>query len=140
MLKKYLSLLLMVSLFYAASAVPALASTGGGGGGGASEAELAARVKAGILKLGTGPAAQVKVKLHDKRRLEGYVSDAGEDSFTVTDARTHVATVVAYPQVAQVKGNNLSTGEKIAVGVLIATAVVLVIVAVVKASHFRLYY
>lgn len=136
MFKKYLSLLLMVSLFYAASAGPARASASPDG---ERRAEgLAAEVKAGILRLGTGEAARVKLKLRDKRRLEGYVSRAGEESFTVTDARTHAETVIPYGQVAQVKGNNLSTGQKVAIVTVIAVAAVLVVVATVKAIHFRL--
>lgn len=133
MFRKYLSWLLIVALFYAAQPAYALASTKA-----EREAAHAARVKEGIQKLGTGPAALVKVKLRDKRKLAGYVSQAGEDSFNVTDGTTGEDTTVPYGQVAQVKGNNLSTGQKIAIGIVIAAAVVLVIVAAVKASHFRL--
>jgi hypothetical protein len=38
-----------------------------------------------------------------------------------------MATQVAYPQVKSVKGNNLSTGAKIAIGVGIAAAVIVLI-------------
>ena len=97
-----------------------------------SEAEKrlrhAGKVKAAVLKLGTGEAARVKVQLRDKTRLEGYVSVVAEDSFAVTDPKTGVATTVAYPQVKGVKGNNLSTGAKIAIGVGIAAAVIFLIV------------
>ena len=132
--RKYLSWLLIIALFYAAQPASALASTKG-----ESEAAFAARVREGIQKLGTGREAVVKVKLRDKRKVQGYVSQAGEDSFSVTDAKTGATTDVLYGQVAQVKGNNLSTGQKIAIGVVIAAAVVLVIVAAVKASHFRIF-
>ncbi len=133
MFRKYLSWLLIIALFYAAQPASALASTKA-----EREAAFAARVREGIRKLGTGEAAQVKVRLRDKRKIEGYVNQAGEESFSVTDAKTGATTDIAYGQVAQVKGNNLSTGQKIAIGVIIAAAVVLVIVAAVKASHFRL--
>src|SRR5688572_32382359 len=39
------------------------------------------KVRAGILKLGTGEAAQVQVKLRDKSKVEGYISAAGGESF-----------------------------------------------------------
>lgn len=91
------------------------------------QARFAEKVKTNVLKLGTGEAARVKVTLHDKTRLEGYISSAGEESFTVTSNKTGATTVVAYPQVKSVKGNNLSTGAKIAIGAGIAAAVILLI-------------
>jgi hypothetical protein len=91
------------------------------------QARFAEKVKANVLKLGTGEAARVKVTLHDKTKLEGYISSAGEESFTVTSNKTGATVVVPYPQVKSVKGNNLSTGAKIAIGAGIAAAVILLI-------------
>lgn len=91
------------------------------------QARFAEKVKASVLKLGTGEAARVKVKLRDKTKLEGYLSAVGEEDFTITDLKTGAATTVTYPQVKSVKGNNLSTGAKIAIGVGIAAAVILII-------------
>jgi len=91
------------------------------------QALFAEKVKASVLKLGTGETAQVKVQLRDKTKLEGYISAADEDGFTVTNSKTGVATSVVYPQVKSVKGNNLSTSAKIAIGIGIA-AVILVLI------------
>jgi len=91
------------------------------------QALFAEKVKASVLKLGTGETAQVKVQLRDKTKLEGYISAADEDGFTVTNSKSGVATSVVYPQVKSVKGNNLSTGAKIAIGIGIA-AVILVLI------------
>jgi len=88
-------------------------------------AEATEKVKAGIARLGVGEAAQVEVKLRDNTKLKGYVREAGPDSFVVVDAKSGAATEVPYPQVKQVKGNNLSTGAKIAIGVGIAVGVIL---------------
>lgn len=85
------------------------------------------KVKANVLKLGTGETARVKVKLKDKTKLEGYISAADGEAFIVTDPKTGVATQVAYPQVKSVKGNNLSTGAKIAIGAGIAAGIILLI-------------
>lgn len=85
------------------------------------------KVKASVLKLGTGEAARVKVKLQDKRKIEGYISAADGEGFTVTNLKTGIATEVAYAQVKSIKGNNLSTGAKIAIGVGIAAAIILII-------------
>ena len=91
------------------------------------EARLAEKVKASVLKLGTGEAARVKVRLRDKTKLEGYISAAGGEGFTVTNPKTGITTQVAYPQVKSVKGNNLSTGAKIAIGAGIAAVVIFII-------------
>ena len=88
---------------------------------------FAEKVKANVLKLGTGESTRVKVKLRDQAKLEGYISDAGPETFTVTNRKTGVATTVAYPQVKSVQGNTLSTGAKIAIGVGIAAAIIFII-------------
>ena len=87
------------------------------------EARFAQKVKTEIAKLGTGPDARVEVKLRDKTKLKGYISEVGDLSFAVVDDKTGSATTVTYPQVKQVKGNNLATGVKIAIGVVIVLAV-----------------
>src|SRR5688572_13754988 len=91
------------------------------------QARYAEKIKANVLKLGTGESTRLKVKLRDKAKLEGYISDAGAETFTITDRKTGVATTVAYPQVKSVQGNNLSTGAKIAIGVGIAAGIIFLI-------------
>jgi len=58
-----------------------------------------------------------EVKLRDKTKLKGYVSEAGEDSFVIVDEKTDATSTLAYAQVQQVKGNNLSKAAEIAIGV-----------------------
>lgn len=84
------------------------------------EAKFAAKVKANIAKLGTGTEARVQVKLKDGKKLKGYVSQINEESFTIIEDKTGVVTEVPYPNAKQVKGHNLSTEWKIAIGVVIA--------------------
>ncbi|MDQ3061651.1 MAG: hypothetical protein M3R14_02160 [Acidobacteriota bacterium] len=123
MIKKFVSILLAVLLLNAGmGTVYAKTNT-------EKEARYAEKVKQAIAKLGTGEMVLVKIKLRDKTKLEGFVSAIGDDSFVVTDIKTGVATTVAYPQVKKVKGNNLSTGAKIAIGVGIAVAILVVIIA-----------
>ena len=90
-------------------------------------AEFAAKVKTEIAKLGTGPEARIEVKLRDKTKLKGYVSKIGAESFVIADAKTEAETEVAYPNVTQVKGNNLNKGAIIAISLGIAIAVALLI-------------
>lgn len=91
------------------------------------QARFAEKVKTNVLKLGTGEASRVKVQLRDKTKLEGYISAADEERFVVTNPKTGASTGVTYPQVKSVKGNNLSTGAKIAIGAGIAAAVIFLI-------------
>ena len=74
----------------------------------------AEKARAGVMKAGTGREARVEVRLRDETKLKGYVSEAGADSFTVTDAKTGAARAVAYTDVAQVKrqGGGLSPTTK----------------------------
>ncbi|MFY9553137.1 MAG: hypothetical protein WAV20_16375 [Blastocatellia bacterium] len=94
------------------------------------DTRFAEKVKAAIVQLGTGESSRVNIKLRDKTKLAGYISEIGDTSFVVADLNTTTATTVAYPDVAQVKGNNLSTGAKIAitVAVIVGVAIVLYIV------------
>jgi hypothetical protein len=79
MFKKICSAVLSVLLLQAA-AVPAFAATSA-----EKEARRAEKVRTQLAKLGTGPDARIRVTLRDKTKLEGYVSEAGADSFVVTD-------------------------------------------------------
>jgi len=84
------------------------------------KAKFAAKVKLAIAKLGTGPDARIEVKLRDKTKLKGYISESNDEGFVVVDEKTGSATKVLYPQVKKVKGKNNLTGEQIALGVAIA--------------------
>lgn len=85
------------------------------------------KVRAGLLNLGVGPDARVAIKLRDNVKLAGYISEAKDDSFVVTDLKTHAATTVAYGDVTQVKGNNIGTGAKIAIGIGIGVGLTILV-------------
>ena len=130
MFKRNLSLALIGALIFALTLTPpALAKSKA-----EKEVEFAAKVKTGIAKLGVGPEAKLTVKLRDKTKLTGFVSQIGPDSFIIADAKTGATTKVAYPNVTQVKGNNLSTGAAIAIGVAVAGAILLILFLVAKAN------
>ena len=50
-----------------------------------------------------------------------------KNGFVVMNEKSAAAAEVAYPNAKQVKGNNLSTGVKIIIGVAIVLAVLLII-------------
>lgn len=97
------------------------------------EARFAEKVKAGIARLGTGTEAKIEVKLKDKRKLKGYVSEAGDENFTVIDEKSGAATTVAYPQVKTAKGNNLSKG--VVNAILVGGVVTLLVVGLLIATR-----
>ena len=122
MLKRILSLVLIGSLMMVAGGRSALASNAN-----AKEAAFTDKVKATIAKLGTGPSAQVEIKLRDKSKLKGYIKEAQEDHFVLVHGKTGATTEITYPQVKSVKGNNLSTGAKVAIGVGIGFVILLIV-------------
>lgn len=98
------------------------------------EVRFAGKVKSGIEKVGSGRDTRVEIKLRDKTRLKGFISEIGETDFVVTDAKTGASNKVAYADVAQVKGNNLSTGAKIAIGIGIGVGLTVLVVLLIIAS------
>ena len=91
------------------------------------EDRMAEKVKTEIAKLGVGREARIKVKLKDKTKVDGYLSEVTENYFTVADYKTGHTTVVAYPDVTQVQGHNLSKGAKIAIAVGVIAGVIIVL-------------
>ena len=128
MLKRICSVMLSALLLQAA-AIPAFGATSA-----EKDAKRADKVRTQLAKLGTGKDARVRVQLRDKTKLEGFVSAADADTFTVTDDAGKT-TAVPYPQVKKAQGNNLSTGAKIAIGIGIGVGV-LIIIALIAATHY----
>ncbi len=119
MLKKYFAVVLII-LLAAAPPVWAKSKT-------EKEAQQIEKIKTAILKLSAGPDARVSLKLRDQTKVSGYIREAGAESFVVVDAAA-TATTVSYPNVIQVKGNNLSTGAKVAIVLGIVAAVLGILV------------
>src|ERR1044072_1035275 len=127
MLKKICSVA-RVALLLQVAAAPALSKSAA-----EKESKRVETVRAKLDKLGTGKDAGVKVELRDKTKLEGYISEAGPESFVVMN-KAGVATTVAYPQVAKAKGHNLSTGAKIGIGIGIGAGITLLIILIIASS------
>jgi len=85
------------------------------------------KIRSKIYKLGIGPRARVEAKLHDNSKVKGYVSEAGQDSFTITNSNTGSTRALNYADVAEIKkpGSGLSTRSWIILaGVATAGAIV----------------
>jgi hypothetical protein len=122
MFKKILTITIAGLLIHAVCVRPASAASKA-----EKQAQRTEKVKAGILKLGVGTDARVAIKLRDDVKLAGFISEATDESFVVTDLKTRAATTVGYGDVTQVKGNNLGTGAKIAIGIGIGAGLTILI-------------
>jgi hypothetical protein len=124
MFKRILSVALVAAILSVAGPVSVRAA--GSKSKAEKEAVFVKKLKEGIARLGTGTEARVEVKLKDKTKLKGYVSEVGDEGFSVVDSKTGTSTRVNYPQVQKVKGHNLSTGAKVAIGLGVAVAVLVI--------------
>ena len=106
MLKKIFSIGLVVLLFQAGNSL-------------AYQNDASAqKVKAEVAKRGTGPKAKVTVKLKDKTKVKGYITNANVDAFTLSDKNTGQTRTFAYSDVAEVKKQGgMSLPAKIGIGV-----------------------
>jgi hypothetical protein len=129
-MKKILSLMIACLVVTAMSVHPVAAATKA-----EKEARFAGQVKTGIEKLGLGRDTRVEVKLRDKTRLKGYISETSETGFVVSDLKTGASNTVAYAEVSKVKGNNLNTGAKIAIGIGIGVGITLLVLWLIIAAN-----
>ena len=127
MLRRWLSIMLVGSLTCALAVTPSASVIANSKA--EKDTKRTEKVKAGIIKLGTGKDARVSVKLKDKSQRSGFINEIGPESFVVVDAMG-ANTTIAYSEVTQVQGHNLSKGAKIAIGVGIVVGVIIVLVIV----------
>ena len=90
--------------------------------------------KAEVAKLGTGPKAVVRATLKDDKKVQGWLSFAGEDHFTITDEKSGALTDIKYSDVARVKSLRPSKGALVA-GVAGGLALAVVIFLFAGAKH-----
>jgi sRNA-binding regulator protein Hfq len=90
-----------------------------------------AKIKAKIIKRESREDTRATIKLTNGTRLKGSVSQATEDSFTLTDVKTGQKTSVLYSDVAQVSGG-FPNSAKIGIIAGVATAGVIILAIVYK--------
>jgi len=123
MIKKYLSIALICLLLVTANFVLISAQTQTD-----KTASLITKVKTTVLKRGTGESKRVKVIMLNGTELKGYISQASEDSFELTDSKTKQSRSIFYRDVEKVRGNGLSKTVIITLGVVGAVTVVVLYV------------
>jgi len=84
------------------------------------------KIRTKVLKIGVGTNARVAVKLRDNTQLNGYISDAGQDSFTVVEKQTGSSKTISYADASSVKkaGSSMSAKPWIILGAAVVGAAV----------------
>ena len=124
MIKKYLSIALICWILVTANSMLISAQSQAD-----KTASSIAKVKAAVLKRKTRKNKRVKVIMLNGTDLKGYISQAGQDSFELTDSKTKQSSSIFYRDVKKVRGNGLSKTAIISLGGIgAAAAVVLYIV------------
>jgi hypothetical protein len=82
----------------------------------AGDAQRASDVKAAILKLGSGKDARVMLTLRDGERVDGYVNQAQDDSFSVRDFCSGNVIPAPFAHVRGLRGVNVATRVKVSTG------------------------
>src|SRR5688572_17344729 len=106
MIRKYLLVMIIGLLIFSSnSALVVSAQTTPGNNDSKVE-----KVKSSVMKRGASGKKRVLVKMLNGTKLNGYITQAGEDSFTLTDSNTKQPTVIAYRDVEKVGSSGLSKG------------------------------
>ena len=107
MLKSYLSLVLIGLLALSGSASSVFAQT-------QTDANTE-KVKAVVAKRGVNEKKRVRVKMLSGVKMKGYISQIGDDSFTLAISKTKQPVVIAYRDVSKVESGGLSGGARIGI-------------------------
>ena len=84
------------------------------------------KIRTKVLKMGVCTNARVAIKLRDNTQLNGYISDADQDSFTVVERGTGSSKTVSYADTQSVKkaGSGVSARTFLILGAVAAGAAV----------------
>ena len=120
MFKRTLSLMLSGMLLFAAFGFHKVRAQS------APDAQVIDKTRAKVQRLGVGPKARVEGKLRDNTKFKGHISAAGQDSFTVIDAKSGASQTIDFGDVASVKkrGSGFSTRNWVIVGAAVATTLI----------------
>jgi hypothetical protein len=76
----------------------------------------AAKVRGALQKLGSGDI-RVAVGLRDGRTISGRLARVGHHGFSIVELQQATSTNLSFDDVSSMRGNNLSTGAKVGIGV-----------------------
>jgi len=91
-----------------------------------SDQQATEKIRTRVVKMGVGVNARVAVKLRDNSQFKGYISDAGQDSFTVVESGSGSSKTISYADTQSVKkaGSGISAKTLIIMGAVAAGAAV----------------
>ncbi len=132
MLKKYIVLALILLTVGATNGGTAFAAAQN-----KNQDSAAERIKISVAEIGVGEKARVKITLRDNAKLTGYISEARDAEFTVTEKNTKNVVAVPYADVAKIKKDKFSAAAKIGIGVGIGAVIYVVVIAVITKGGTR---
>ncbi len=88
-------------------------------------------IKRAVAKAGTGRKARIKVTLRDNTEIEGYVNEARENDFVLTDKKTKNPMTALYADASKIKKDKFSKAAKIGIGIGIGVAAYVVVLAII---------
>ena len=90
-----------------------------------TEPTRAQHVRTGLMRIGTGDQTRVTVRLRGGSRVKGYIVATGDETFTICQRKTGLLRIVKYSDVGQIRAQNLTRGQKFAIGTAIVVALIL---------------
>src|SRR6185503_7775875 len=97
-----------------------------------SNSASADQVRTSVQRIGQGRDAKVEAKLRDGRKVTGYISAAGDDSFVVTNPKTGSSETIAYAEALNVRKPSGGVSRGWIIGGAAAAAAVIVGAIVLK--------
>jgi hypothetical protein len=97
----------------------------------------AEQVKAEVLKRGTSEKKRVRVKMLNGSKLKGYISQIGDDSFTLTNSKNKQPTIIAYRDAAKVESGGLAGGARVGIIVGAVAGATLIVLYVAFQNAIR---
>ena len=121
MISKFLSFTLFGLVIYGIGFQPVLAATG-------DDSKLE-KIKCSVRELSKHDSPKVVVKMKNGTKIEGHISQVLDGSFDVVSTETRQTATILYGDVSSVKRQGWSKGSKIALGVGVAAAVTVAVIA-----------
>ena len=129
MFKSLLSLMLVGLLVHGVNAAPVLAAQGN------NDAQAIEKVRLKVAKIGVGAKARATVRMKNGTKIKGFISQAGQDDFTIRDRNTGDPTTVSYRDVIKVDDNRgHSTLRNVLIGVGIGAGAFLAVLLIIFAT------
>jgi len=93
------------------------------------QSDQTAKVKAEVVNRLNKKEEHVKIRLRNGTEVKGYITQTGDNGFTLSNEKTKTGTDIAYADVQHVEGCGMSKTKKIAIGVGIGAAVFAAMIA-----------